>query len=43
MTQNVYMGRPAVDQAAAAVLEGISPTGHHGDGQPPAVLSVVVW
>jgi integrase len=42
MTQDVYMGRRAVDQAAAAVLEGISPPGHDGDDQPPAVLSVVV-
>ena len=41
MTQDVYMGRRAVDQAAAAVLEGISPS-HDGDDQPPAVLSVVV-
>jgi integrase len=42
MTRDVYMGRPAVDQAAAAVLEGISPPGHNDDDQPPAVLSVVV-
>jgi integrase len=42
MTQDVYMGRRAVDQAAAAVLEGISPPGYDGDDQPPAVFSVVV-
>jgi integrase len=42
MTQDVYMGRRAVDQAAVAVLEGISPRGHDGDDEPPAVLSVVV-
>ncbi|MFL6047204.1 MAG: hypothetical protein ACJ72M_19115 [Propionibacteriaceae bacterium] len=42
MTQDGYMGRRAVDEAAAAVLEGISPPGHDGDDQPPAVLSVVV-
>jgi integrase len=42
MTQDVYMGRRAVDQAPAAVLEGISPPGHDDDDQPPAVLSVVV-
>jgi integrase len=42
MTQDVYMGRRAVDQAVAAVLEGISLRGHHGDDQPPAVLLVVV-
>jgi integrase len=42
MTQDVYMGRRAVDQAAAAVLEGISPPGHDGDDEPPAVPSVVV-
>jgi hypothetical protein len=42
MTQDVYMGRRAVDQAVAAVLEGISPRGHDGDDEPPAVLSVVV-
>jgi len=38
MTQDVYMGRRAVDQAAAAVLEGISPLGTDGDDQPPAVV-----
>ena len=37
MTQDVYMCRPTVDQAAAAVLEGISPPGHDGDDKPPAV------
>jgi hypothetical protein len=37
MTQDVYMGRRAVDQAAAAVLEGISPPGDDGGDQPPAV------
>jgi hypothetical protein len=37
MTQDVYMCRRAVDQAAAAVLEGISPPGHDGDDKPPAV------
>jgi hypothetical protein len=42
MTQDVYMGRRAVDQAAATLLEGISPPRHDGDDQPPAVLSVVV-
>lgn len=42
MTQDVYMGRRAVDQAAAAGLEGISPPGHKGDDRPPAMLSVVV-
>lgn len=42
MTQDVYMGRRAVDQAAAAGLEGISTPGHSGDDLPPAVLSVVV-
>jgi integrase len=42
MTQDVYMGRRAVDQAVAAGLESISPRGHDGDDEPPAVLSVVV-
>jgi len=42
MTQDVYMGRRAVDRAAAAALEGISPLGHDGDEEPAAVLSVVV-
>ena len=42
MTQDVYMGRRAVDQAAAAVLEGISPLVHDVNDQAPAVLSVVV-
>ena len=42
MTQDVYMGRRAVDQAAAAVLDGISPPGHDCDDQPPAVLSAVL-
>jgi integrase len=42
MTQDVYMGRRAVDHAAAAVLEGISRPGHNGDDQAPAVLSVVI-
>jgi integrase len=42
MTQDVYMGRRAVDQAAAAVLGGISPPEYDGDDQPPAVFSVVV-
>ena len=43
MTQDVYMLRGAVDQAAAAVLEGISPPGHDLMTSPaPAVLSVVV-
>jgi integrase len=41
MTEDVYMGRRVVDQAATAVLEGISPPGHDGDNQPPAVQSVV--
>jgi integrase len=38
MTQDVHMGQRAVDQAAAAVLEGISPPGHNNDDQPPAVV-----
>ena len=42
MTQGVYVGRRAVDPAAAAVLDGISPPGYDGDEMPPAVLSVVV-
>jgi integrase len=42
MTQDVYMGRRAVDQAAAAVLEGIPLPEHDDDDQPPGVLSVVV-
>ena len=42
MTQDVYMGRRAVDQAAAAALEGL-PTGpNDGDDEPPALFAVVV-
>lgn len=43
MTQDVYMGRRAVDQAAATALEGVSGPHQDGDGEPPAVLAVVVW
>ncbi len=42
MTQDVYMGRRVVDQAAAAALEGVSGPRRGGDDDPPAALSVVV-
>jgi integrase len=42
MTQDIYMGRRIVDQAAALALEGLSESNDNGDDEPPAALSVVV-
>jgi len=42
MTQDVYMGRRVVDEAAASALEGISDPRGRGDDEPPAALAVVV-
>jgi hypothetical protein len=38
MTQDVYMGRRAVDKAAAAALEGVSPRPETADEVPPIAL-----
>ena len=42
MTQDVYMGRRAVDQAAAAALEGLFSGSEDGDDEPPALFAVGV-
>jgi len=42
MTQDVYMGRRAVDQAAAAALEGLSAGLDDSDDEPPALFAVGV-
>ena len=42
MTQDVYMGRRVVDEAAAVALEGISQVRAGGDDEPPTALAAVL-
>lgn len=42
MTQDVYMGRRVVDQAAATALEALTDPTQRGDDELPAALPVVV-